>query len=321
MTKKDTGNNCPLCGSRAASVLTRSIRGNVSRPVYRCTKCDLGILENGTQTEAEKFYKKAYREQHSHKVNAGAAAKELFDAYVPFQSDRLKLLRPYFGKKKTLVEVGCSSGMFLYHARKEVGKVIGVDYDAPAAAYAAKVCGCKTYGTDISKTPIPKASADIVCAFQTLEHVNDPIGFLKTLGEYTKPGGIVAIEVPNLYDALRSLYDLPNYHTFYFHDAHPWYFSGKSLTKAMKKAGFEGTLHYLQDYNVLNHLHWADVDAPKQGGIAQLAPPELPLRKSAAKAARAGVNDLLQKFDADYKRLLAKHRLTSNLFFIGKKIR
>ena len=37
-------------------------------------------------------------------------------------------------------------------------------------------------GTDISKTPIPKGSADIICAFQTLEHVNDPVGFLKTLG-------------------------------------------------------------------------------------------------------------------------------------------
>jgi len=321
MTKKDTGNNCPLCGNRAASVLTRSIRGNVPRPVYHCTQCDLGILENGTQPEAEKFYKKTYREQHSHKVNAGAAVKELFDAYVPFQSDRLKLLRPYFGKKRTLIEVGCSAGMFLYHAKKEVGKAIGVDYDAPAARYAAKVCGCKTYGTDISKTPIPKGSADIVCAFQTLEHVNDPVGFLKTLGEYVKRGGIMAIEVPNLYDALRSLYDLPNYHTFYFHDAHPWYFSARSLTKAFAKAGLRGSLHYLQDYNVLNHLHWADVDAPKHGGVNQLAPPELPLRKTAAKAARTGVNNLLQKFDADYKRILERHGLTSNLFFIGKKTR
>src|SRR3989338_10563517 len=321
MTQKDIINNCPLCGSRPSAVLTREIRGGLSRRVYHCGKCDLGILENGTRAEAEKFYKKAYREQHSHKVNAGAATKELFDAYLPFQGDRLKLSRPYFGKSKTLIEVGCSSGMFLYHAKKEVGKVIGVDYDAGSAAYAAKVCGCKTYGTDITKTPIPKGSADIVCAFQTLEHVNDPIGFLKTLGEYTKPGGIVAIEVPNLYDALRSLYDLPNYHTFYFHDAHPWYFSGKSLTKAMKKAGFVGTLHYLQDYNVLNHLHWADVDAPKQGGVAQLAAPRLPLRAGASKASRTDVTNLLQKFDADYKRLLSKHRLTSNLFFVGKKTR
>src|SRR3989344_8661702 len=176
--KKQTAQTCPLCGSRTTAKLTDRIRGGVARTIFHCTKCDFGILENGTQPEAEKFYKKASREQHSHKVNAGAATKELFDAYLPFQGDRLKLLRPYFGKSKTLIEVGCSSGMFLYHAKKEVGKVIGVDYDAGSAAYAAKVCGCKTYGTDISKTPIRKASADIVCAFQTLEHVNDPVAFL-----------------------------------------------------------------------------------------------------------------------------------------------
>lgn len=98
--KKDNTSYCPLCGSRATEVLTDRIRGGALRPVFRCAKCDLGILENGTRPEAEKFYKKAYREQHSHKVNGGAAAKELFDAYVPFQSDRLKLLRPYFGKRK-----------------------------------------------------------------------------------------------------------------------------------------------------------------------------------------------------------------------------
>lgn len=211
--------------------------------------------------------------------------------------------------------------MFLYHARKEVGKVIGVDYDAPAAAYAAKVCKCTTYGTDITKTPIPKASADIVCAFQTLEHVNDPLAFLKTLGEYAKPGGVVAIEVPNLYDSLRSLYNLPNYNTFYYHDAHPWYFTANSLSKAMDKVGFKGAVHFLQDYNVLNHLHWADMDAPKQGGVQQLAPPELPLRSSASKAVRSEVAGLLREFDTDYKNILTKHGLTSNLFFIGKKLR
>lgn len=321
MKKKPKHTLCPLCGSRTTVTLTHRIRGGVARTVFHCTKCDFGILENGTRPEAEKFYKKAYREQHSHNVNAGAPAKELFDAYVSYQGDRLRLLRPYFGKKKTLIEVGCSAGMFLYHARKETGRVIGVDYDAPAARFAAKVSRSKTYGTDITKTPILPASADIVCAFQTLEHVNDPVAFLETLGGYVKPGGILAIEVPNLHDALRSLYELPNYHEFYFHDAHPWYFSAKSLTKAFAKAGFKGSVQYLQDYNVLNHLHWADIDAPKRDGIRQLSVPELPLRVNAPKAARTDVLGLVRKFDADYKRLLSKHHLTSNLFCIAKKNR
>jgi len=41
--------------------------------------------------------------------------------------------------------------MFLHHTKKEIGTVIGVDYDAPAARFAGQVCGCTTYGTDITK--------------------------------------------------------------------------------------------------------------------------------------------------------------------------
>ena len=311
---------CPLCKIEATEVLTPTIRGGVKRVVVRCAQCDLGILVGGLKEGgAEEFYKTDYRKKHSHNVSAGAEAKELFDAYAPFQEDRLRLLKPYFGKKKKLLELGCSAGMFLYHARNRVKEVVGVDYDAPAAAYAAKVCGCVTYGADITNTPLAKNSFDTVCAFQTLEHVVDPVAFLKSAGEYLKKDGILAIEVPNLYDALIALYDLPNHHQFYFHETHLWYFSEKSLLRVMKQAGFEGKVYFIQDYNVLNHLHWADVDAPTQGGTKGLRPPELPLRPGTSSRARKEVVNLLGTFNADYKNILIKNKISSNLFFIGKK--
>jgi SAM-dependent methyltransferase len=313
---------CTLCGKPTDSVLTQKIRGGVSRRVYYCPRCDLGILEGGLREgAAEDFYKKEYRRKHTHHVSSGADARELFEAYSPHQGDRLTLLAPYFGKKKTLIELGCSAGMFLYHAKKGLGTVIGVDYDARAAAYAAKVCGCVTYGTDILKTQIPKASADIVCAFQTLEHVTDPVGFTRTAGEYLKPGGILAMEVPNLYDALAALYDLPNHYQFYFHETHLWYFSEKSLRKTMKKAGFEGKVYFIQDYNVLNHLHWIDTDMPKRDGVRQLGPVALPLRGTTSRAARNDITKTLEAFDAAYRKALIRHKFSSNLFFIGKKIK
>jgi SAM-dependent methyltransferase len=314
--------HCPLCHKPVSKPLTQTIRGGVSRRVLWCPRCDLGVLEGGLQENkdgAEEYYKKEYRRKHSHRVSAGAAARELFEAYEPFQGDRMRLLGPVMNKKKTLLEIGCSAGMFLYHARAKMGRVLGVDYDAPAAAYAAKVCKCTTYGTDITKTPIPKASADIVCAFQTLEHVVDPVGFIKTAGEYLTRGGTIAVEVPNLHDALISLYDLPNHYQFYFHEAHLWYFSEKSLRKAMRQAGFEGKVVFIQDYNLLNHLHWADMDAPAGGGTKGLRAPELPLRTTASPKARAEVGRLIATADSDYKKFLDKHKITSNLFFIGKK--
>lgn len=313
---------CILCNSKLNSVLTNTIRGGKKRNVYYCPKCDIAVLGGGFQEgNAEIYYKKKYWQNHSPKLGSGIKSKELFDIYSKFQGERLKLLRPFFSKKKKLLEIGCSSGMFLYHVRKEFKEVIGLDYNESSAKYAAKVCRCKTYFTDIINTPIPKTSLDIVCAFQTLEHVNDPIKFLKTVEAYLKPGGIIAIEVPNLYDALASLYNLPNYYEFYFHDAHLWYFSEKSLLNIMRKTGFVGKIYFLQDYNVLNHLHWADVDTPAPKGVLQLAPPSLPLRTTVSKAARREVTRKLGEFNTAYKETLARHKLTSNLFFIGKKIK
>lgn len=313
---------CPLCGRACTRTLTETIRGGKKRRVYWCSVCDLGLLAGGFQEgRAEEYYKKEYRQKHSHKLNAAAEVRELFESYEPFQGDRLRLLAPYGGKGKTLLELGCSAGMFLYHARRHFSEVTGVDYDAPAAAYAAKKCKCKTYSTHLGETPIKKGTADVVCAFQTLEHVEDPVGFIRTAGEYVKPGGTIAIEVPNLYDVLVSLYDLPNHHEFYFHEAHLWYFSEKSLLKTMRQAGFEGNVYFLQDYNVINHLHWADMDVPSPRGVTDLGAPALPFRKSAPKTARVQITRELARFDAAYKKILAQYKRTSNLFFIGKKKR
>jgi 2-polyprenyl-3-methyl-5-hydroxy-6-metoxy-1,4-benzoquinol methylase len=265
-------------------------------------------------------YLKEYRKKFNQKIGSSTTQKELFDAYVAFQGDRLRLMKNLFSKKKTLLELGCSAGMFLYHVKPLMKKVIGIDYDAPAAAYAHTVCKCTTYGVDIRKTPIKKGSQNIVCAFQTLEHVDDPIGFIKTAGEYVVPGGSIAIEVPNLHDALIHLYNLPNHYQFYFHEAHLWYFTEKSLLKVMKKAGFEGKVYFIQDYNVLNHLHWADMDAPQPNNMRGLRPPQLPLRSTAPLGARKKVSNMILSFDESYKKMLAKNKITSNLFFIGKKI-
>ena len=110
-----------------------------------------------------------------------------------------------------MLEVGCATGHFLFNVRRHVGEIVGVDYDGGAAAFAAERCGCKTYGGALSSSGLAEASFDVVCAFQTLEHVPEPVAFASELARYLRPGGILVIEVPNLADPLRSLYDVPEY--------------------------------------------------------------------------------------------------------------
>jgi len=245
--------------------------------------------------------------------------KELFDASSPFQEDRIKLLKPHFGKNKRLLEIGCSAGMFLYHAKKHVREVVGMDYDIASAKYASKKCKCKVYTDNIEDTDLEENSFDIICSFQALEHMKDPEAFLRNIRKYLKPNGIIAIEVPNLYDSLAYIYDLPNHRQFFFHSAHLWYFTEKSLKKLMGKASFKGKVSHMQDYNIMNHMNWIIKDKPDKDCIAGLSSPTFPIRKDTPPHISRGLNNFIKKMDREYKQELSKLKITLKIMFIGKK--
>ena len=309
--------NCHICQKKLNNIITKNLRGGEKRDVYFCSNCELGMLENKqTETGLKKFYAEEYRTKPN--LTSQSKPKELFDTFSPLQANRLKLLLPHFTKKTKLLEVGCSAGMFLHEARKHVGEIVGIDFDIASAKYAAKKCGCKVYTTEIHETPLPKKYFDIIVAFQTLEHVSDPKIFISGLKDYLKPGGVLAIEVPNLYDSLAHIYNLPNHYKFFFHAAHLWYFTEKSLDKLTSSLGFKGKVYHQQDYNILNHFHWTDADTTDPQSFKRLGPPLLPLRLEKSAKIKKELANFILNTDEQYKRLLSKLKITSNIMFIGK---
>mgnify|MGYP000187148673 CR=1 FL=1 len=308
---------CTICHKPVPTVIATQLRKGEKRKVFFCTTCELGILDSHIgATELKKFYSKEYRA--SEKLTSQGNPEELFSMYSQFQGDRLRLLAPYLTKKARVLEVGCSAGMFLYHAKKKVKEIVGIDFDRASAAYAAKKCGCTVYTTDIAETPLKKGYFDLIVAFQTVEHVQDPAGFVASLKEYLAPGGSIAIEVPNLYDALAYTYNLPFHRDFFFHAAHLWYFTQKSLEKVMRSCGFSGQIFHIQDYNVMNHMQWIVTDRPQSTGVPGLSAPTLPLKKTIPKKVATRLQNFILDMDAAYKKTLADLHLTSNIFFIGK---
>ena len=312
---------CPICKKNTNKIITDTLRDGSKRKVFLCQHCELGIL-SGHQTadELKKFYAKNYRAIGKPKLESKSNPKELFEIYKQFQTDRLRLLKPYLKKNKKLLEVGCSAGMFLWPAKKLVGEAVGIDFDIDSAKFTAKKCVAKTYSTDISETPLKKNYFDIIVAFQTLEHVKDLTDFIGKYATYLKKGGTMAIEVPNLYDSLAHIYDLPNHYKFFYHSAHLWYFTEKSLLKLMEKCSFAGKVFHIQDYNILNHMNWILNDKPQPDCLPGLSAPVLPLRKTISPGTRTALNNFIAKTDKEYKKLLAQLKITSNIIFIGKKL-
>ena len=79
----------------------------------------------------------------------------------------------------------------------------------------------------------------------------------------------------------------------------------------MKKLWVNGKVKFIQDYNLLNHLGWANTGL-LQDYIAGRALPNVPLKK------HEELNHFFVDIDNQYKQLLAKLKITSNIHFIGR---
>ena len=61
---------------------------------------------------------------------------------------------------------------------------------------------------------------DIIFLFHVLEHIQNPKNFLLEIKKHLKDSGTIYLEVPNIDDALYSIYNLKSYKEFYFRLPH-----------------------------------------------------------------------------------------------------
>lgn len=265
MNETDRG-HCPLCNQASSSVLTHSLRRGQGK-VLHCPACDHGFLVQHQQVDVKQFYAEEYRQEYSHRAEkAETNAFELFDVYKHYQKGRLDIISPLLKPDTRLLEVGASSGQFLWHVKDRVRQVHAIELDKACRKFLEEDLGIPADDEYLENSRFAGERYNVVCAFQVMEHIEDPVKFLRTLVDTTVPGGDILVEVPNLYDPLLSVWNVQAYGTFYYHCAHLHYFSESSLRKVACEAGFtesEIEISHTQDYNLLNHLHWIMNNTPQ----------------------------------------------------------
>lgn len=311
---------CYLCGSTKSKILRRSIRDEKYRNVWQCARCSLVFLEPKKEN-LRKWYAGKYRTTSSPHIGKPLSSKKIFNMYVsgPFGAGRVKRVKPHLTKKKRVLDIGCSVGHFLYNIKPYVKEAVGIDLNVDNVKFVNKILGIKAYNTPVEETDLPHKYFDVIFCLQTMEHMPDPIAFLKSIKPYLKDGGMVYIEVPNRQESLLSIYHNAAYDDFYYHKPHLFYYTPKTLKALFKKAGYRGTVLPFQVYSLINSMHWLLTNGPQIRGFDGLRMPVLVEDKDVSSRIRKDFNDWMAKADKEYKKLLEKHLVSDQMVFVGKK--
>lgn len=252
---------CYLCGHKEHGLITSKIRYDHPKKAFKCNNCGLVFLHPQMTEEEERiFYEREYGEIYS--KEKGTSLKDLFNARLQDAKTYYELVKEYLNKDNDCLEIGCASGYFLATIKDKVKSVTGFE------TYLEFKKFCKSINIKMLENleDCSDGRFDRIFMFFVLEHLRDPINYLKRLKKILMKGGCLLIEVPNVDDVLISVYKIPKFLNFYFTPAHQFYYSKETLSALLQKAGFqEFEIKSVQRYDLSNHIHW--MLAGKPGGM------------------------------------------------------
>ena len=219
---------CPIChAEHLYSHMGVSIPPlNIYTPYIACAQCG-AVFQAVVMTEESH---KEYYDKWYHLLTFGE------DKIPPQESARmkkraeiqLKILKSKIGLPKSMLDFACGQGWMGKKVERTV-KYKGVD--SSEVARTNKVCKA-TIASSLAEV---KDTFELILVSHILEHVRQPVEFLKSLKPYLQFGGTIMIDVPNRLTS-PSAYGI----------SHIYAFDGNFLEEVINRAG-------LKAYKVATH--------------------------------------------------------------------
>lgn len=154
----------------------------------------------------------------------------------------LSLIRAALGdgaQRISLLDVGCSSGVFLAAARARGFDAQGVE-PAARAARTAQAAGFRVFCGTLEAAAFEPGSFDAITILEVIEHLRDPVSLLRECRRVLKPGGVLAIGTGNAGSlTVRALGTGWDYLHIARHGGHISFFNPRSMRLLAQRCGFE----------------------------------------------------------------------------------
>jgi 2-polyprenyl-3-methyl-5-hydroxy-6-metoxy-1,4-benzoquinol methylase len=284
---------CPTCGPVEWSVVHRgSVRSgrfgeSVPAEVWGCQKCGLQWLPP-VQADLQRFYESA---EYRKSVDVASDVDTFHKLHDANSVRWLGMMDGGLLRNATLADVGCGAGSLLDAVRGYARNIVAIepmaDYHAPLRAN-----GFHVYPYADRAAADWAGKVDVACSFSVIEHVPEPVDFLRDIRKLLHTSGTLYISTPNRNDVLTHV--SAEFRAFFYRTHHTFYFDIPSLRAAAYAAGFaQADVRCVHSYSFMNFVRWLRESRPTGNG-----PP----------------TDLGDAFDAVWRAALEQHGLGDYLW-------
>lgn len=221
---------CPVCGGVER-------RENVYEfPPFAVARCRCGLWYLSPRL-AEPLMHASYADEAY--FEGGAAGYSSYQAQEPTLRPTFRgFLRELHRRGMTggrLLEVGCAYGFFLDEARAYFEHRTGTDY-SPAALDKARGRADRLILGGTGELPAGELF-DCIAVLHVIEHIYDPVAFLRSLRRHLRPGGWVVLATPDMGGFWRPL--MRRRWPFFKIPEHVTFFDRRSLRDLLHAGGLE----------------------------------------------------------------------------------
>lgn len=226
--------SCNLCGHADFVPLLRK----EGFDLVRCKRCDLVFVANPPEAEElARLY--SFDAGYHAKLERDSISTEFHRREAELN---LRMLQRH-ARPGRLLDIGCSTGLFLAAAGKAGWQVQGLEYSPDSSRVARDVHELDVKTGALTADIYPPDSFDVVTLWDVIEHLPDPSSTMKLIPRILAPGGLLVLKTPNV-DGLypRLSLRLARRLDFWGHaepPGHLFQFSARTLEKMANQAGLQ----------------------------------------------------------------------------------
>jgi len=237
------GRPCPLCGGEGA----RAVYELGHRSILKCPDCRLLYSSRPFSTEestsfydSDEFWEGPLVQGWSRDFDEGSPEVQLFRRALAWLKQE--------GIQGRLLDVGCSSGLFLELARRASWEPHGVEVSERAVEASRENFSLQVFRGTLEEARFESGHFDAVTLWDVVEHFDDPRAALAEVARITRPGGVLVLCTPNCASLFHKLARLSYRLTLgrvkgilplLYSEKHNTYFTPATLRAMLGETGFD----------------------------------------------------------------------------------